>query len=292
MRQPLSQASPRALLVLVLSGSLMAPAAAQAPAPSSWDPLTGPRSRLARDWVGTRPLPADAEILVMPGHADSQQVGGPGTSGEAVARRGAAPMQTGISDELHWNLLTAQAVVRLGQRRGLPIRYYDPPERSIPDSDNPRTTWSVGRAHAAAGGYALEIHYDAYGPDGIGSGVIIPTDRPPSRVDESLAQEFGSYPRRFRGELGAPRRGIAILEIGKLEGPLEQALRDPERSAATLNAIAERVVRALAQGLGRPPSWPGETAGSAQPAALVSSPPDGGRSAPPAPRPQASAGGG
>lgn len=243
----------RLLLVLGLSGALIAPAAAQAPAPSSWDPLTGPRSRLARDWVGSLPVPTDVEILVMPGHADSQGIAGPGTSGEAVARRGARPMQPGISDELHWNLLTAQAIVRLGQQRGLRIRFYDPPLRTIADGDDPRTTWSVGRDHAAAGGYALEIHYDAYGPDGVGSGLIAPLSRPPSRLDESLAQAFGGYPLNFRGGLGAPRRGIAILEIGKLEGPLEQALRDPERSAAALEAIAERVVQALQRGLEPPP---------------------------------------
>lgn len=242
----------RALLTLLLSGALIAPAAAQAPALSSWDPLTGPRSRLARDWVGTRPVAPDTEILVMPGHADSQGVAGPGTSGEAVGLRGARAMQPGISDELYWNLLTAQAIVRLGQERGLRIRYYDPGVRTIASGDDPRTTWSVGRMHAAAGGYALEIHYDAYGPDGVGSGLIVPLNRPPSRLDESLAQEFGNYPLTFRGGLGAPRRGVAILEIGKLEGNLEAALRDPVRSSAAINAIAERAVQALARGLEEP----------------------------------------
>jgi hypothetical protein len=223
------------LAIPLLTGLLIGPAAAQSLAPSSsWDPLTGPRSRLARDWQGMRPLSADTEILVMPGHADSQGVAGSGTSGEAVALRGARPMQPGISDELHWNLLTAQAIVRLGQQRGL-------------------RTWSVGRSHAAAGGYALEIHYDAYGPDGVGSGLIPPFHRPPSRIDESLAQEFGNFPLRFRDGLGAPRRGVAILEIGKLEGPLERSLRDPRTSPATLDAIADRVVRALARGLDQPP---------------------------------------
>lgn len=252
----------RALLTLLLSstlsGALIAPAAAQAPSLSSWDPLTGPRSRLARDWVGTRPAAPDTEILVMPGHADSQGVAGPGTSGEAVGRQGARAMQPGISDELYWNLLTAQAIVRIGQERGLRIRYYDPGVRTIASGDDPRTTWSVGRQHAAAGGYALEIHYDAYGPDGVGSGLIVPLNRPPSRLDESLAQEFGSYPLAFRGGLGAPRRGVAILEIGKLEGSLEGALRDPARSGAAINAIAERTVQALARGLEQPPALAGQ----------------------------------
>ncbi len=267
-----------ALVAIALAASLALAQAVPARSPGlpSSDPLTGPRSRLndQKDWLGLRPLPPDTEILVLAGHADSQGMAGAGTAGEAVERRGDAPMQAGIRDELHWNLLTAQAVVALGQQRGLAIRLYDPPARSIADGDDPRTNWSVGKAHAAGGGYALEIHYDAYGPDGVGSGLIPPLHRPPSRLDESLAAAFGSYPLHYRGGLGAPRRGIAILEIGKLEGALEAALRDPGRSQATLSAIAQRVVEALERGLGRDPALP------AAPVA-VSSPPDGPRSGPP-----------
>ncbi len=272
-------AHPRHLLTLTaiaLAGTLiLAPAVpARSPTLSSGDPLTGPRSRLSdqKDWLGQRPLPPTTDILVLAGHADSQGIAGAGTAGEAVERRGAAPMQRGIRDELHWNLLTAQAVVALGQQRGLAIRLYDPPARTIEDGDDPRTNWSVGKAHVARGGYALEIHYDAYGPDGVGSGLIPPLHAPPSRLDESLAAAFGSYPLVYRGGLGAPRRGIAILEIGKLEGTLEAALRDPSRSQSTLSAIAQRVVEALERGLGREPTLP--------PAPVaVSSPPGEERSA-------------
>ena len=261
------------LLLAALSIGLGHAAAARAPEWPDPDPLTGPRSRLSdrKDWLGTRPRPADSEILVMAGHADSQGIAGAGTSGEAVDLLGAAPMTDGMRDELHWNMLTARAVVALGQQRGLRIRFYDPEIRTIANGNDPRTNWSVGRAHAAAGGYALEIHYDAYGPDGVGSGLIPPLHRAPSRLDESLAQAFGSYPLQFRQGLGAPRRGIAILEIGKLEGPLEAALRDPLRSQATIEAIARRVVDALEQGLAR--SSPGSLAVSPQPDAERSAPP-------------------
>jgi hypothetical protein len=109
----------------------------------------------------------------------------------------------------------------------------------------------VGRAFTAQGGYALEIHFDAYGPDGIGSGLIPALHRPFSRVDESLASAFGAYPMAFRGGLGGPRRGLSLLEIGKLESPLEDALRDPSRRAETVRAIAGRVVTALEVGLNR-----------------------------------------
>lgn len=245
----------RALMSLLFSAALVAPAAAQAPAPSSWDPVTGPRSRLARDWVGTRPVAPDTEILVMPGHADSQGVAGPGTSGEAVARRGARPMQPGISDELYWNLLTAQTIVRVGQQRGLNIRFYDPPSRTIYDARDPRTTWSVGGAFERdQGGYALEIHYDAYGSAGVGSGLIPGHGGGIQSLDDALADEFGAFPERFRG-LGAPKLGVSLLEIGKLEGNLEQSLRNPATRDQTLEAIALRVVTAIERGMGVTPGF-------------------------------------
>ncbi|MFQ6538896.1 MULTISPECIES: hypothetical protein [Aphanothece] len=292
-------AHPRALLLIGLAALLSVPGAiARAPMLLDPDPLTGPRSRLSRnkDWVGLRPLAAGTEILVMAGHADSQGIAGAGTAGEAVDRLGARPMQPGIRDELYWNLVTARAVVALGRQRGLAIRLYEPPVRTIADGDDPRTNWSVGKAHAAAGGYALEIHYDAYGPDGVGSGLIPPLHRQPSRLDESLALAFGSYPLHYREGLGAPRRGIAILEIGKLEGALERTLRDPSRRDAAVEAIARRVVEALEQGLDRGPGrFPAQPvgAGSIPTAAaglrpLVSAPPGAERSAPRVPGPPAS----
>ncbi len=218
---------------------------------SGFDPLTGPRSRLQRDWVGLNRVSTATPILVMAGHADSQNIGGSGTAGEAVGRFGAAPMYPGISDELYWSMVVAIQVVSLGQQRGLDIRYYRPPFRTIVDGNEAGTNWSVGHDHAARGGYALEIHFDAYGPDGVGSGLIPPVHRPFTSIDESLAQEFGGYPMAFRDVLGGPKRGIGLLEIGKLEGRLEASLRDPRSRAQAVQAIAERIVRALELGLGR-----------------------------------------
>jgi hypothetical protein len=243
------------LLVGLLLATLGLAAAAEAPAPRTGgrDPLTGVRSRLQRDWVGRRQLGREVEILVMAGHADSQGIAGAGTSGAAVDLAGARPMQPGIRDELYWNLEVARRVVALGQQRGLAIRFYEPPVRTIHNGNDPRTNWSVGKAHAAAGGYALEIHFDAYGPDGVGSGVIPALHRPHSSIDESLAQAFGGYPRHFRGGLGGPRRGITLLEIGKLEAPLETALRNPASREQALATITMRVVNALELGVGERP---------------------------------------
>jgi hypothetical protein len=213
-------------------------------------------------------LGREVEILVMAGHADSQGIAGAGTSGAAVDLAGARPMQPGMRDELYWNLEVARRVVDLGRQRGLNIRFYDPLVRTIHSGDDPRTNWSVGKAHAAAGGYALEIHFDAYGPDGVGSGVIPALHRPHSSIDESLAQAFGGYPRQFRGGLGGPRRGITLLEIGKLEAPLETALRNPVSREQALASITTRVVSALELGVG----GVAEPTAATRPAASVHSP--------------------
>jgi hypothetical protein len=265
-------------LVLVLG--LLAPASAQPLATASArqsESLTGPRSALPKNWIGLRSLPAATEILVMAGHADSQGIAGSGTAGAAVALAGLAPMQPGITDELYWNLAVAQAVVARGQLRALNIRYYEPPLRTIHHQDDPRTNWSVGQRHVRSGGYALEIHFDAYGSSGIGSGVIPALQGPFTRVDESLAAAFGAYPMGFRGGLGGPRRGVTLLEIGKLEGALEATLRDPSRREAAIAFIADRVALALAGGLDQP---------------LVSPPPRGVGSVPPGRGRPASSGGG
>jgi hypothetical protein len=233
--------------------------------PGSTDPLTGVRSRMRKDWIGLRSVSPNTPILVMAGHADSQGIAGSGTTGEAVGMLGAAPMMQGITDEHYWNLVLAHAVATLGRARGLRIDFYKPPVRTIHDADHPGTNWSVGRQHALADGYAFEIHFDAYGPSGIGSGLIPPLHRPFSRIDESLAQEFGAYPMNFRDRLGGPKRGVAILELGKLEGRLEASLRDPRTRQQTVNMLAQRVVTALEIGLGRVPARQGVGRISSQP---------------------------
>ena len=73
-----------------------------------------------------------------------------------------------------------------------------------------------------------------------------------STIDESLAREFGGYPMNFRDRLGGPKRGIALLEVGKLEGTLEASLRDPRTRERTIQYIAQRVVYAIQRGIATP----------------------------------------
>ena len=218
---------------------------------------TGERSRLTvkKNWLGKRRPSHTVSILMLAGHADSQRMSGAGTSGYAVAVKGARPMRPGMTDEAFWNLATARRITRLGRQRGLNIDFYDPGDRTIPNGDDPRTNWSRGKRHVQAGGYALEIHYDAYGRDGYGSGVIPRVYGGQTVIDEHLAREFGSFPWDFRGVLGAPKRGITMLEVGKLEGDLENKLRNPATRDAALNTIADRVVTTIAKALGVPQSF-------------------------------------
>ncbi len=210
--------------------------------------LTGPKVGLKSYWSGRLPVQRTLPILVMAGHADSQGIAGAGTAGAAVALDGAKPMDPAISDELFWNLRIRDATVQLGQMKGLNIRLYEPGVRNIDDGNDSRTNWSVGAKHAREGGYALEIHFDSYGEYGFGSGLIPSISRKLNTLDESLANTFGRYPMFFRGGLGGPRRGIRILEIGKLEGKLEQSLRDPHLREETVQRIAGQIVQSLEDG--------------------------------------------
>ena len=223
--------------------------AAEAPSPPATDPLLGPRVQLKANWRGLRPVKRQVPILVMAGHADSQNMQGSGTSGAAVDLHGARPMDPRMRDELFWNFAVRDAIVKEGLSRGLNITSYTPPALTIRNGNHPKTNWSVGKKHTSNGGYAFEIHFDAYGKDGYGSGLIPAIHRHPTTIDEGLAASFGRYPINFRGGLGAPRRGISILEIGKLEGNLEQRLRSLQTRQATLEAIARRVTDALLSGL-------------------------------------------
>ena len=211
--------------------------------------IIGESSNLAANWIGSEVVENNIPILILAGHADSQNSGGAGTPGEAVDKFGLNPMNPDISDELFWNLKLQESVVRIGKKEGLNISSYDPKVRNIDDANDPRTNWSVGSNFAKRGGYAIELHFDAYGKYGIGSGLIPPLSVKPNEIDESIAKIFGRFPILFRGGLGAPRRQIRILEIGKLEGLLEKNLRNLKTRQKTINLIANEIVQAFLNGI-------------------------------------------
>ena len=210
--------------------------------------IIGESSNIPATWVGSEVVDKNVPILILAGHADSQGFAA-GTPGEAVDKFGLNPMNPVISDELFWNLKLQESVVKLGKKKGLNITYYDPLIRNIDDANDPRTNWSIGRKFAKSGGYVIELHFDAYGKYGIGSGLIPPFSDPPNKIDESIARKFGRFPVLFRGGLGAPRREIRILEIGKLEGLLEKNLRNLKTRQRTINLLANEIVQAFLNGI-------------------------------------------
>ena len=211
--------------------------------------IIGEGSNLPATWVGSIDVDKNIPILILAGHADSQGLAGAGTPGEAVDKFGLKPMHPGISDELFWNLKLQESIIKLGKKKGLNIRSYDPGIRNIDDPNDPRTNWSVGSRFAKSGGYAIEIHFDAYGKYGVGSGLIPPFSERPNKIDESIARKFGRFPVLFRGGLGAPRRQIRILEIGKLEGLLEKNLRNLKTRQKTIKLLANEIVQAFLNGI-------------------------------------------
>ncbi|BEV36057.1 N-acetylmuramoyl-L-alanine amidase [Synechococcus sp. M16CYN] len=196
----------------------------------------------------------------MAGHADSQNMISAGTPGYAVSVRRQLPIDRSMRDELYWNLKAQNAIVHLGQKQGLNIISYTPSQRTIWDDKDPQTNWSQASLLSSKGHYVIEIHFDAYSPHGSGSGLIPAINRPLNTVDESLAQSFGRFPRLFRGGLGGPLRGIGILELGMLQPPLEEKLRNIETRAQTIECLGFRVVNALVKGINQSP----DTAGSAR----------------------------
>ncbi len=211
--------------------------------------ITKEKVEIYSEWEGTNKVEEDIPILILAGHADSQGIAGAGTSGEAVDLNGEKPMNPKMSDELFWNLKIQEAIVSIGKQHGLNIAAYDPAVRNIINGNDPRTNWSKGAIHHQEGGYALEIHFDSYGEYGFGSGLIPALSTKLNTIDESLARRFGRYPMFFRGGLGAPRRGIRILEIAKLEGQLEKNLRDESSRDKTIKLIAKEIIKAIKYGL-------------------------------------------
>ena len=211
--------------------------------------IIGESSNIPANWVGSIDVDKNIPILILAGHADSQGLAGAGTPGEAVDKFGLNPMHPEISDELFWNLKLQESIVKIGKKKGLNIRSYDPEIRNIDDANDPKTNWSVGKRFAKSGGYAIEIHFDAYGMYGVGSGLIPPFSETPNKIDESIARKFGRFPVLFRGGLGAPRRQIRVLEIGKLEGLLEQNLRNLKTRQKTIKLLATEIVQAFLNGI-------------------------------------------
>jgi murein DD-endopeptidase MepM/ murein hydrolase activator NlpD len=101
----------------------------------------------------------------------------------------------------------------------------------------------------------LEIHMDASieSGQGTGRGVIAPTGEL-NPVEAYFAQNYGAFTRGHR-DLGAPKRGVGLFELGNMSPELQQAARENKVSKQQLDALTAPLERALQVGLNvAPPS--------------------------------------
>lgn len=95
----------------------------------------------------------------------------------------------------------------------------------------------------------LEVHMDASmeSGEGTGRGVIAPTGEL-NPVEAYFAKNYGAYSRGHR-DLGAPKRGIGLFELGNMSPELQEVSKQDKVSKQQLDALTAPLERALQSGL-------------------------------------------
>jgi murein DD-endopeptidase MepM/ murein hydrolase activator NlpD len=95
----------------------------------------------------------------------------------------------------------------------------------------------------------LEVHMDASieSGQGTGRGVIVPTGEL-NPVEAYFAQNYGAFSRGHR-DLGAPKRGVGLFELGNMSPELQQASQQNKVSKQQLDALTAPLERAIQSGL-------------------------------------------
>ena len=95
----------------------------------------------------------------------------------------------------------------------------------------------------------LEVHMDASmeSGQGTGRGVIAPTGEL-NPVEAYFAQNYGAFARGHR-DLGAPKRGVGLVELGNMSPELQEASKQNKVSKQQLDALTAPLERALQSGL-------------------------------------------
>ena len=105
------------------------------------DPLLGPRTKQPGRWIGHQAVRHNLPIVVMAGHADSQQLASAGTPGFAVDVKRQPPMDPSMRDELFWNFRVQNAVCASDGKQGS-TSAATAPILTIRNDNDPRTNWS------------------------------------------------------------------------------------------------------------------------------------------------------
>ena len=169
-------------------------------------------------------------LLIVPGHTY-----GGGTTGA-----------TEIMGEFKANKIMAQFIVQQVKQRNpnIPVQYY---EKMFEDSDQGLTDAVQHYKKKEQEGYeVIEIHHDAFGPQGLGAG-LLGSYTGFSPLDAALGQNVGSFGANYKGRFekgyAMNRGGISMVELAKLEGSYEQGLLKGSTEAKT--ASAQPVIKAI-----------------------------------------------
>jgi hypothetical protein len=95
----------------------------------------------------------------------------------------------------------------------------------------------------------LEVHMDASIESGVGTGrgVIAPTGEL-NPVEAHFAKNYGAFPRGHR-DLGAPNRGVGLVELGNMSPELQQSSKQNKVSKQQLDALTAPLERSLESAL-------------------------------------------
>ena len=95
----------------------------------------------------------------------------------------------------------------------------------------------------------LEVHMDASmeSGQGTGRGVIAPTGEL-NPVEAYFAQNYGAFTRGHR-DLGAPKRGVGLVELGNMSPELQQLSKQNKVSKQQLDALTAPLERSLESAL-------------------------------------------
>jgi murein DD-endopeptidase MepM/ murein hydrolase activator NlpD len=95
----------------------------------------------------------------------------------------------------------------------------------------------------------LEVHMDASmeSGQGTGRGVIAPTGEL-NPVEAYFAKNYGAFSRGHR-DLGAPKRGVGLFELGNMSPELQQASKENKVSKKQLDSLTAPLEQAIQSGL-------------------------------------------
>lgn len=205
------------------------------------------KTERVNDWPVAQVGPTKSIILV-PGHRLDISTGTNGSNGSSLSYQGEPRTVESVATEIA-ALVFKNVLVKAG------YTLISPPPIPAARGDDARRKYQdeVQKLKEQTGAYALELHFD----EPTGQSGVIPggkydaSGNSLSVLDVALAKAFGSFSFNHRRALGAPSRGITILEISPLNTTLTNLTvqgvnnNNFQPLSDALHPFAEKAVAAL-----------------------------------------------